>query len=215
MIFVAAKKIILSSLYRSYKKLLAELEARHIRTVKALIGPRHRAQALIQVQTLLSYLDDVVRSVYLVGELSPGALDHIMSYGERLSARILAEALSDRGVPSEYLNARNVVVTDDNFGEAAVDFTATNRNIRNYFRKHPKLQVVTGFIGATPDKKTTTLGRGGSDLSAVALATVLKAEMCEIFTDVEGVFTTDPSVGLVMTTTGGVVSRLKETVSDH
>ena len=177
---------------RSYKKLFAELEARHIRTVKALIGPRHRAQALLQVKTLLSYLHDVVRSVYLVGELSPGALDHIMSYGERLSARMLAEALSDRGVPSEYLNARNVVVTDDNFGEAAVDFTATNRNIRNYFRKHPKLQVVTGFIGATPDKNTTTLGRGGSDYSAAIFGAALSARVIEIWTDVSGVMTADP-----------------------
>ena len=177
---------------RSYKKLSAELESRHIRTVKSLIGPRHRAQALIQVQTLLSYLDDVVRSVYLVGELSPGALDHIMSYGERLSARILAEALSDRGMPSEYLNARNVVVTDDNFGEAAVDFAVTNRNIRNYFRKHPKLQVVTGFIGATPDKNTTTLGRGGSDYSAAIFGAALSAHVIEIWTDVSGVMTADP-----------------------
>ena len=177
---------------RSYRKLLAELETRHVKTVKALIGPRHRAGALSRVKTLLSYLHDVVQSVYLVGELSPGALDHIMSYGERLSARILAEAMNDRGVPTEYLNARNVVETDDNFGEAAVDFRTTNKNIKNYFRAHPKLQVVTGFIGSTPEKKTTTLGRGGSDYTASIFGAALSANVIEIWTDVSGVMTADP-----------------------
>jgi len=177
---------------RSYRKLLAELEARHIKTVKALISQRHRAGVLVKVKTLLSYLTDVVQSVYLVGELSPGALDHIMSYGERLSARILAEALSDRRVPTEYLNARKVVETDDNFGEAAVDFKTTNKNIREYFRAHPKLQVVTGFIGSTPEKKTTTLGRGGSDYTASIFGAALAAQVIEIWTDVSGVMTADP-----------------------
>jgi len=176
----------------AYKKLLSALEERHLTAVKTLVGSRHRARALTNVRLLLKYLGEVVHSVYLVQELSPGALDHIMSYGERLSAHILADALLDRGVSCEYLNARNVIVTDDNFGEAVVDFKATNRKIRNYFRKHPKLQVVTGFIGATPDKKTTTLGRGGSDYSAAIFGAALKAGVVEIWTDVSGVMTADP-----------------------
>lgn len=176
----------------SHKNLLRKLEGCHSKTVKELVSSKNRAQALAHVRTLFWHLNEVVTGIALVKELSPGALDYCVSYGERLSAHILSDALNDREVKCEYLNARNVVVTDDTFGEASVDFAATNRAIKKYFRQHPKLQIVTGFIGATPDRKTTTLGRGGSDYSASIFGAALRARVIEIWTDVSGVMTADP-----------------------
>lgn len=176
----------------SYKNLLADLAQRHVDTVTALVGKKHRAQALENVQMLIGYLEDVVRGVALVKELSPRALDYVMSYGERLSAHILADALVDHGVPTEYVDARTIIVTNDTFNEAAVDFKETNAAIQTHFKKHKKLQVVTGFIGATPDKATTTLGRGGSDYTASIIGAALRAKAIEIWTDVSGVMTADP-----------------------
>ena len=176
----------------SYITLLAELKRRHIETVRALIRQKNRKQATANIRVLLGYLEGVITGIRLVRELSPGALDYIMSYGERLSAHILTEALLDRGIACEYLNARTVITTDDSFGSASVDFEHTNRNIKKHFKTHRRLQVVTGFIASTKDKKTTTLGRGGSDYTAAIFGAALRAKSIEIWTDVSGVMTADP-----------------------
>jgi aspartokinase/homoserine dehydrogenase 1 len=176
----------------SYKKILAELETRHTVIAKALVSKRTQKRALQTVAELIVNLEEVIRGIALIKELSPRALDYVMSYGEQLSAHILADALADRGVNCEYLDARNVITTNDSFGEAAVDFKTTNAQLRSYFKKHPALQIVTGFIASGPDKATTTLGRGGSDYTSAILGAALGAHSIEIWTDVSGVYTADP-----------------------
>ncbi|OGG53273.1 bifunctional aspartate kinase/homoserine dehydrogenase I [Candidatus Kaiserbacteria bacterium RIFCSPLOWO2_12_FULL_53_8] len=176
----------------SYKKLIRNIEKRHIVAIEKLVGKRRREEALANVRILIDSLEGVAHGIFLVRELSAGALDYIMSYGERLSAHLLTDALNDRGIKAEYLNARNIITTDENFGKAAVDFKTTNRSVRAYFRKHPRLQVVTGFIASTAGKATTTLGRGGSDYSASIVGAALNAHAIEIWTDVSGVMTADP-----------------------
>src|SRR3989344_5039790 len=176
----------------SYEALLAALKRRHIETVRTLVRRKNRKQAVANIRPLLGYLEGVIKGTRLVREISPGALDYVMSFGERLSAHILTEALLDRSIRCEYLNARTLIMTDDNFGSAAVDFEVTNRNIRKHFKTHKSLQVVTGFIASTKDKKTTTLGRGGSDYTASILGAALGAKVIEIWTDVSGVMTADP-----------------------
>lgn len=176
----------------SYKKLLRALEERHVKTLKTLVSKRYQKEAMKNVRILTDALERVVRGIYLVRELSPGALDYLMSYGERLSAHILADALRSRGVKAEYASARYFVVTDNSFGEAGVDFEKTNVAIRKHFKTHPALQIVTGFIGATAEGRTTTLGRGGSDYSASIVGAALGASVIEIWTDVSGVMTADP-----------------------
>ena len=176
----------------SHKPLLKHIERRHLAAVAQLVGRKNRKKAVASVRALLEHLKEVVTGVSLIRQFSPGALDYVMSYGERLSAHVLCDALNDRGVLCEYLNARSVVITDENFGEAAVDLARTNRAIRARFKAHPKLQIVTGFIGASADKKTTTLGRGGSDYTASIFGAALGAKVIEIWTDVSGVMTADP-----------------------
>ncbi|QQG37702.1 MAG: aspartate kinase [Candidatus Kaiserbacteria bacterium] len=178
--------------HKAYKALLEEVRVRHLKAVDDLVSAKNRVKAHKEVEKMFRYLADALKGVELVRDVSPQALDYVMSYGERLSAHILTEALNDKGVPAEYLNARHVVRTDANFGSAAVDFKTTNRQIAAYFKKHKKLQVVTGFIGATEDKKTTTIGRGGSDYSGAIFGAALKAKAIEIWTDVSGVMTADP-----------------------
>lgn len=176
----------------SYKKILKEVEQKHRDTVKKFLGRRHQKNTLTCIEELFHQLESIVLGVYRLRELSPAGLDYVMSFGERLSAHILVDALQERGVRCEYLNARHVVVTDEHFGAARVDFHATDKAIRGYFRKHPKLQIITGFIGATPDGQTTTLGRGGSDYSGAIFGAALGAKVIEIWTDVSGIMTADP-----------------------
>lgn len=176
----------------SYKKLIRDIEKRHIKVATDLISERNRSEAIANIKALIDSLEGLARGVYLVSELSLGALDYVMSYGERLSAHLLTDALLDRGIRAEYLNARNIITTDKTFGEAVVNFPLTNKAARAYFKKHTKLQIMTGFIASTPDRATTTLGRGGSDYSASILGAALKARSIEIWTDVSGVMTADP-----------------------
>ncbi|MBI2610328.1 aspartate kinase [Candidatus Kaiserbacteria bacterium] len=177
---------------QSYKKLLARLERSHIKTVRKLVSARNQQSAEEVIHRMFRYLNEAVTGVALVRDLSPQAIDYVMSYGERLSAHLLTEVLNDRGIVCEYLNARKIITTDDHFGAASVDFKTTNANIRKYFRVRRKIQIVTGYIGATRDGKTTTLGRGGSDYSAAILGAALHAKVLEIWTDVSGLFSADP-----------------------
>jgi len=100
--------------------------------------------------------------------------------------------MKNRGVDCEFLNASKLIKTDSSFGNANVDFKTTNKNISNYFKKHTKLQIITGFISSTSKNEITTLGRGGSDLTASIFGAALNAKIIEIWTDVDGILTADP-----------------------
>jgi aspartokinase/homoserine dehydrogenase 1 len=175
-----------------YKKILKDLERRHIEVVNQLVDSRYHARSLADVDELFRQLENVLVGAYRLQELSPAGMACIVSFGERLSGHILAAALTGRHVKCEYLNAQHVIKTDDHFESAAVDFERTDKNIRTHFKKHPQLQIVTGFIGSTLDGKTTTLGRGGSDYSAAIVGAALDARTIEIWTDVSGIMTADP-----------------------
>jgi aspartate kinase len=174
------------------KKILKEIEQRHVAVIENIISPEHRSAAHEDISNLLGYLTETLKGLQRAKITGAQASDYLASYGERLSAHLLTHILNDRDVQAEYLNARAVVLTDDQFGEAKVDFRATNKAIAAYVAKHTKLQVVTGFIGATKDGRTTTLGRGGSDYSAAIFGAALGVSMIEIWTDVSGIYTADP-----------------------
>ena len=123
----------------------------------------------------------------------PAELDSLISTGEQTSTALFAMLLRDRGIRARsFLGSQIGIGTDDVFGKARIKDIDKER-ILNFFKDYDVL-VVTGFQGVTPDGRITTLGRGGSDTSAVALAAGVDAELCEIYTDVEGVFTTDPNL---------------------
>ncbi|AXJ01208.1 aspartate kinase [Cyclonatronum proteinivorum] len=169
-----------------------ELELRHITTVRELISAANQSQVMGRVKMMLNELEDVLQGIQLVGELTPRTLDFIMSFGERLSNYIISRTLTDRGIPAGFLDTRTVIRTGDQFGKALVDMETTQELLTNHFAAKPDVQIVTGFIGATNTGVTTTLGRGGSDLTASILGACLKAEAIEIWTDVSGIMTADP-----------------------
>ncbi|HYF69719.1 MAG TPA: bifunctional aspartate kinase/homoserine dehydrogenase I [Ohtaekwangia sp.] len=175
-----------------YKIRLAEVEKRHLDAVRSLIGVQKQSSILAQVKFMVNELEDVLHGVYLVKERTPRTLDYIMSFGERLSAYIIAQAFRDKGIPAEFLDARNVIRTDNNFGYAKVDFETTHKLIRDHFKHHQDLQIITGFIGNSETGETTTLGRSGSDYTAAIFAGALAATDLEIWTDVDGMMTADP-----------------------
>lgn len=142
-------------------------------------------------------LEQLLNSIFILGELTPRALDTIVSYGERLSIQLVAQALESVGIQAEPLEANNFIVTDDQFGEAQPLLQASVQPIKKALLpllKQSVLPVVTGFIGATEDGILTTLGRGGSDYSATILGNCLDADEVWIWTDVDGVMTADPQV---------------------
>ncbi len=123
----------------------------------------------------------------------PAELDSLISTGEQISTALFAMLLRDNGIRARsFLGFQIGIETDDEFGKARIH-NIDKQRILNYFGNYDVL-VVSGFQGVTANGRITTLGRGGSDTSAVALAAGVDAELCEIFTDVEGVFTTDPNL---------------------
>jgi aspartate kinase len=183
---------------QTYRALVADLRVNHYRAVDELLDPNgERAQLLATVD---EYLDDFAtfcHSVHVLGEVTPRAMDAITSLGERINARILAAVLRQRGAQSQAIDATELIITDDKFQNAVPLMDATRQ--RTVERLLPLMDegvipVVTGFIGATEDGVTTTLGRGGSDYSAAILGDCLDADAVWIWTDVDGVMTTDPRI---------------------
>ncbi len=175
---------------------LSELNERHHAMIAELINnPDLQQLARRDVDCLVADFSNLCQAIHVLGEASPRALDAVAAIGERLSVRVLAGAIASAGLPAEYVEATRLVVTDAHFQNAVPDMVATERASREILEPYlasGRVPVVTGFIGATPDGLTTTLGRGGSDYSASILAVALGAKEVWIWTDVDGVMTADP-----------------------
>lgn len=176
----------------TYRENLKALEQRHINALDELLPVTERSKAIATVKATFNELEDLLHGITLVSECSARTLDLIMSFGERLSAFIVTEAFKTHGVDAEMLDARSIVFTNDAHGNARPDRERTVKAAREYFASHPRLQIITGFIGTSPANLTTTLGRGGSDFTASIIGAALGASEIEIWTDVDGMLTADP-----------------------
>jgi len=167
---------------------------RHLTCVRDLLSGANRTETSDAVGQLLDASSLTLQEISTRGVISPAQSDDIMSFGERLSAFIVSKTLRERGMAAEYLDARQVVKTDDNFGRARVHLEESYQAIQSRLarRGQAALPVITGFIGATAHGQTTTLGRGGSDYTAAIFGAALQALEIEIWTDVNGVLTADP-----------------------
>jgi aspartokinase/homoserine dehydrogenase 1 len=175
-----------------YIQVLRTIEQKHIAVVKNLIDIKHQSKVIANIKILINELEDLLHGVFLLKELSNRTQDLVLSFGERLSAYIISEYMKERGIPSEFTDARNLIQTDNRFGAARVNFKISEKRIREYFKGIKSVPVITGFIASTDKKETTTLGRGGSDYTASIIAVALGADEIEIWTDVDGVMTADP-----------------------
>ncbi|WP_339753056.1 bifunctional aspartate kinase/homoserine dehydrogenase I [Algoriphagus aquimarinus] len=178
----------------TYREVLQTLEEKHLTIVRQLISVQSQSTVMTFVKVRFKELEDLFHGIYLIKENSPRTLDYVASFGERLAAFILAESMQGHGFKTQFLDAREVIRTNDRFGQAKVDFEVTNTAIKNYFAKHDGIKVITGFIASTAKGETTTLGRSGSDYTAAIFAAALDAENLEIWTDVSGVLTSDPKL---------------------
>jgi aspartokinase/homoserine dehydrogenase 1 len=176
-----------------------ELVSRHRIAIDKLIGKKRAANLKRKIEPLLQDLHDAIHGVQLLNHAPPRALDLIASFGERLSALIMSSFLANSR-PAQFVDARDIIVTDAQFTSANVLFSETNRAVRRHFaglarsssRRSP-IAVVTGFIASTTDGQTTTIGRDGSDYTAAILGAALNASAVEIWTDVDGVLSADPN----------------------
>ncbi|MDE2001223.1 MAG: bifunctional aspartate kinase/homoserine dehydrogenase I [Patescibacteria group bacterium] len=170
---------------------LKALEERHIKAVNKLVkGGKLRGECSDYVEKSFEELRVALTSISAAGEVSGKYKDEVVSFGERLSAYIVAASMKN----GYFVDARQLVKTDNSFVNASVDFRATNRNIQRFFKNKKGTPVITGFLGSTAKGETTTLGRGGSDYSAAIFGAALGAEAIEIWTDVDGVMSADPRV---------------------
>ena len=180
-----------------YMELVRRIEERHFTIVKALIPVKEQGKVVANVRGIINELEDLLRGVSLIRELTLRTHDLITSFGERLSTTIITECVKSKGIPAQFLDARTIIKTDAQFGQAAVNFALTNELVKAHFDNVTGLagapvQLITGFIGSTEKNETTTLGRGGSDYTASIIGAALDADMIDIWTDVDGMMTADP-----------------------
>lgn len=150
-----------------------------------------------ELDAIIDQLDGTLQAVAALGELTARSRDRILVTGERLAARLLAFALRQKGLPAFSMDAGNFLETDDRFGEATPLVGVADHTIRSALEPllaGGEIPVVTGFAGCAPDGAVTTLGRGGSDLTATVLAAALGADDVTIWTDIDGVYTADPRI---------------------
>lgn len=141
-------------------------------------------------------LRQLLEGVRLLGDYSPKVRDQVWAYGELIASRLVADLLSRNGVPSRWVDSRQLLRTDDRFGNARILEGPSRANVLSSFREIPpdQVAVVTGFIAATERNETTTLGRNGSNYTASLLANFLNADELENYTHVDGIYTANPSL---------------------
>jgi aspartokinase/homoserine dehydrogenase 1 len=175
-----------------------KIRDRHDDAINILVPPGQvREKALGQIKSLLDEFTEICQAVSILGEETPRISDAIVAYGERLSSRLVAAALKARGIEAAAFDAGEFLVTDDRFQSANPLWEETQSRIDS--KLMPALvdgvtPVITGFIGATRTGTITTLGRGGSDYSGAIFAAGSESDELIIWTDVDGVMTTDPRV---------------------
>lgn len=175
-----------------YKKILAEIEKNHFAVTRKLIEVHRQSRFIAGLKVLLNEAEELLQGVFLLKELSLRTSDLLQSFGEQLSAFLVAGFFAQEGLPATSVDARKLICTDSFFGRAQVNFRLTNPRIAAFFAEQRGIPVVTGFIASNENQETTTLGRGGSDYTAAILAAALNASEIEIWTDVDGMMTADP-----------------------
>ncbi|MFQ3536487.1 MAG: aspartate kinase [Aggregatilineales bacterium] len=182
----------------THYSIVAELRQRHRETAEQLVSDEMIKQSLFdELDTMLDTLNAMCHSIAVLREVTPRGMDLIMSFGERFSARLLAAHLRDLGNAAIAIDASTLIVTDDNFQDAAPLMDETRQRVKQFlipYLESGSLPIVTGYIGATREGIITTLGRGASDFSAAILGAAVETDHLWIYTDVDGIMTTDPRI---------------------
>ncbi len=174
-----------------YRIIFRAVCGRHNQAITELIDSKNLARVVKAINKKYGELDKTAKNIFSAQALSLSALDAVMSFGEQLSSCIIGEAIKSRGIQCVFVDARDIIKTDNNFGSANVDLEKSYKLVLNRLREN-SLSIMGGFIASTEDGKTTTLSRGGSDYTASLVGAALNASVIEIWTDVDGIMTADP-----------------------
>ena len=177
----------------SAKETLEKLKELHFNVIDDLVI-KNKKDVSKEVSSLFDRLNSIYEGIFLLQELSDKTLAKVSSFGERLSSYIIANAAKEL-LDANHKESRDLVITNNEYLNAQVNYKATNKNIISFFteNKH-QVTVLGGFISSNIAKETTTLGRGGSDFTASIYAAALNADELQIWTDVSGMFTANPRV---------------------
>ncbi len=173
------------------------LRERHLDTAAELLRGSTLSELAVKIHHEFDALDDLLRGIAAVGELTPRTNDLVLSFGERVSSRMVAAAFWQMGLNGVHVDARTCIVTDSHYGKAAPQEGPIEAKLRELVLpliEQGLTPVLGGFIGANAEGITTTLGRGGSDYTAALVGGALHAGAIEIWTDVNGIMTTDPRI---------------------
>jgi bifunctional aspartokinase / homoserine dehydrogenase 1 len=174
----------------AYRERRASVHQRHITTLNAVAGDDEDAARVID--ELCVEFFGICDGVYALGELSLKVLDRLMSFGELCSANMIAATCRKNGLAAQFADSRDLIVTDEHFGAARVDFERTNERLRRLPLTDGTVAIFPGFVARSVSGRVTTLGRNGSDYSAAIIGAGLGAASVEIWTDVDGVLTANP-----------------------
>lgn len=181
---------------RTNLAIVADLKTRHTSEARRLV--RNPASEVFPlVEKYFEELKKLLEGLAILGEVPPRGLDKILAYGELLSSAIVAGALAERGIPARLLDSRELIKTDDRYGQASPIMEITNREIRDAIGpavESGEVPVIQGFIGSTREGATTTLGFEGSDYTATLVGAAMDASDIQIWKDVSGLMTADPAV---------------------
>ncbi|MBI9099253.1 MAG: aspartate kinase [Spirochaetaceae bacterium] len=173
--------------------LVDQIKEMHLKTAGEFLSGGILASTQADINDLISQLSSLVKGLSLLHECSPRSRDALLSFGELLSTRIIASRAMERGIKTELIDARSFLITDENFNAAIPLLDKIDEAIgEKVFPEPLKLIVTQGFISSTENGVTTTLGRGGSDYSSTLIGSSLSAQEVQIWTDVDGIMTSDP-----------------------
>ncbi len=177
----------------TYRSTLDIIIRRHEECIGSFpFSPAISADLIEQIREPLNRLGIICRGLSLVGDLTLKTKAHIMSFGELLSSRIIRAAMESSGLNVELIDSRDLIITDNQFLAAGVDFEETNKRIRQHIDPNKRIYIAPGYIARSHSGESTTLGRGGSDYTAAIFAGGLEASRLEIWTDVNGMLSADP-----------------------
>ncbi|MHB1921286.1 MAG: bifunctional aspartate kinase/homoserine dehydrogenase I [Chitinophagaceae bacterium] len=178
---------------KDFGEMLKSIEHQHLGVIRELIEVKKQNPAILQLKMFFNELEEILMGVRAIRELSPKTLDGIAAYGELCSTFMISKILEQYEPKTQFIDAREWIKTDDQFGNAKVNFKITDPVIRQFFQTHPdSLCCITGFIASNDKNQTTTLGRGGSDYTAAIIGAAVSCQEIQIWTDVDGFMTADP-----------------------
>ena len=178
----------------NYLELYKEVKQHHFQVIQELVPENKQTSVRNTVKNMFSQLKTLLEGCYLLKDITPKTMATVSGFGELLSSYIISEVVK-QNVNTAYKDSREIITTSNVFDKAQVNFEITNKNCRDFFENNThQVTLLPGFIARSESGLSTTLGRGGSDYTAAIYAAALNADELQIWTDVSGMFTANPSI---------------------